>query len=662
MIRGNLIMGKLYIAFENETIDDIELVDDEREEVIEQLDRRRIAMSQINDIAQSSDDNIDANTLVKDSLTDGLESHTALHVLTKSVIQGIKTCGLANENIAELAIANKNACLLMHGYYNLFTSNEFNEFISAISQIGTTLFPESAVDEITIGIDVNNDDVATTTVTVHDYCQTLGETKSKLEATVKSVIDEFDDKDGEAYTSWKTETVDTLENSEVRAKVVVARDQCNAYLESINSIFELISDTISRLSDDSADGIVEADLEANLEDLKSAYELVCKKAEIDYFADKITALEAIAEQCYAFEGFRDTAGGRLLSRIFAIVKDVFKTITTAIAVNIVYISDAIQNLILKIAELVAKTGIEKKSQAVVKAGITMVNISYRTEPPMIGFTSTDGVIYNYELGSGILSASIKPLDSDVKMIGGSAVRFKDYKSLSRSLRDRHKADFQYGGVYVSASTVYNLLFNALTIVDRYRDTIVDYVKTGDSLKLTEFMGSLANLIARGGFLIAANTNLSNYDTKDILSINNNSGATPSNSLVKISRQYIAWCKLFEQKAANGDFLGGILPEFDNFDTKLFKAISNNLPSLSKRVGSSFDNIDRVISTLGSDESTEQRAVVAKECTLATCTMFKFIVNSAYNTLRAIKRQSSLEATSDVIAIKLIDRMYKTIDK
>lgn len=675
------MMYSLTIPFSNETIDNIKLVEGEREEVEQQLDQRRIAMQEIRAIGRSAENSeiiIDAENdkvIVDNAGPIAVEVNDTLKVLIKSVLRNVKDIGYANENIIAMAISSTNKHCLLTEYANFYKTDSFGTIITSLITLGNTAFQnvntlihnvisKQKLEELSSGNyskDKDSYDVSQYLIDtpILEYLKNINRIKDIL-TNMNISLSRFGNSDvkengseevipTDSFKDWENMTITSLENKEVESVIRLVLELNKKFTTSIAMVYDAIASETSSYGDE--------EISAAMDEIRIQYNLLCANSEFNLVSERTQALENYTNNLMAIEAFRDSNIGRILNYSYRMIKAIVKGVIEYYASLIKsFINTAIE-IITKVNAKLISFKIKEKTQKLKEAGVSVYFNGNLSNPKF--YTKYNGQIKCYDVSikgvaSGITSNDETSLPSMVKL-----VEIDSLKDITDDFTDDgENVKYIVKGYIISIDKVNYVIATQAGIFVNLRNIVVDFLKDGNDDKLyiclNSFRIMLNNII--NTLYVTKNDNNLELDFPNVVFREKSSDY----------REVLTQC---QQLKSALNKLNEHSTEVDNFNSVFLKQQYNktNLQVLSKSVGVSakeidkeIKGIDKIFEKVGDDEESVKRANVAKEYTKVVCEASKLVTVAINNTIQIACRAQRFECYSNLINAKLINRIYKDI--
>lgn len=686
-------MYSLTIPFSNESIETIELVDGEREEVEQQLDQRRIAMQEIRTLGRTAEDGeiiIDAENdkvIVDNGSPTALEANDTLKILVKSVLHSVKDIGFANENIVAMVISNSDKHCLLTEYHKFYTSEEFNHIVSALVGIGNKLFqdgtdntPISNVISLQKLSELANNNYTTSEVdydathylvdtTVSEYLKGFTEIKdiladmcfnlAKLDGHVTVENNNDDSTPVNHFKSWEETTITSLENKEVNSAIRLVLELNKYFTTSIAKVYEVLTSEIANFGDEEVNELMDS--------VRSQYNLLCANSEFNLISERTQAIESYTNSLMAIEAFRDSKVGRIINFLFRMVKIVVKTFISYYSVAIRAIIGNILKLVSTINAKIASININERKQEI-KSSVDKILFNENLDTPQFYVSVKNHGIIGYNVLIKGLSSRVTRIPEDefnirtgrtvnIDELGNVTAEFTE-KELSDGTKEASKSGiyFVYGYV-VPLRKIKEVIVIQEDIIGNLRDVIVDFLRDGKDDKLyiyADHIVTMLNIISKSAIV-----NLPRNLNEDFRMIYSRKKCDNYRDILELLD------KIYK-------LLGVIMDtkiEIPNVNS-VFYDEKNNLVELERiykslgvsdaKIEREMKDIEKVLDRIDDGDETAERAKIAKIYTNTVCTISQFVTLCISNSVKLACRLERYKRYSDLINAKLINSIYDDI--
>lgn len=690
-------MDKLAIPFAHESFSAFNLVEDERNDVEQQLDERRIAMQQIRDMGHAYGEgdiviDVDNDTV---NTTDGViaqEANATLAVMVKAILRGVKDYGVANENIVEATISsNDNSCLLKE--YACFYSNDgFKMILDALISIGNKVYQgdtETLIENVPSlqkikelnenGIEENDAGLISgapvdsnkylVSIPILDYINNLKDLAENFVFLNRNAREIYrgtntDATDPEAIDrgtleNWGTQTLSSLEARTSSKFVQLVIDLNKAFTRSLSDLYSQISTSIANYGDE--------ELNDHLNEISDQYSILCSNSEFNLVSERTSALENYFSNLIAIEAFRDSKVGRVINFLFRMVKIAVKTIISYYSVAIRKVIESILKLVSIISTKIVSINIDERKQKI-KPLIEKIIFNEDLDVPQFYVTIKEGVIGYDVIIDGLLSRVVRIPREEFNVTTGRVVNIDELDKITDGFVEKELSDgtkkasdtgiYVIKGYVVPLRKIKEVIVVQEDLIGNLRDVIVDFLRDGKDDKLYMYADrtvTMLNIISK-----SAITKLPKDLNEDFRTI----------YFRKKCDNYQDILEMLDKIQTLIRSIMDVRVAIPNVDS-LFYDEKNNLSELQtiyKSLGVSTGkieqetkDIERVLARVdGDDDEIAKRAKIAKIYTSVICLMSEFISLSINNSVKLACKLERYKRYSDLIHAKLINSLYKDI--
>jgi hypothetical protein len=665
-------MTSLVIPFANEEVVDLELVDSDRDDIVEQLEARRAAIEEADSLVELSADRNGDNVLTNDIIAS--ESNHTLNILIKSILCNVKEVGYANENIEAIQITNTCALELLKGYAYLFPNDSFRAVLNELDRIASTVVSAKLtniidLDKIVVPISGHSDMTSIATrddYTTESFFKALNEKKDEIGQFFN---DAKEVTEGDVITTAVQEWRELDITGIVAPKAVaMAKYISNVALELTSSIAKAYNALGENIGEDH-------ELRGVYEDLGDAYTGLCREAESKYLIGKAEAVESFLQSHLALEAFRDTTIGKILVKAFHILVAVINGIVISVLQIIMNTAQVIAKLIRKVNEVISKSGIDSKITAIKNAGNYSFSLHQLKDSFYIQMAGIDNHIRYYRVGTGVFGASLNEITDKDPEYGevftgaarGDAMFFRIDKL--ENMMKSFNPTCRVPGLVMNDEKNTKLITLALpAILSDYRDAISDYLKKGDIKKLIDKVKILPKVV------LETPIELTEYDIdediKAFKKLNTESQTLARNPIlagrsfdenefISCGKEVSSFCN--SMKSLCGSVFSRTPPVMTRAELNIVKIATGNGSYVIGNVSKAVKSMEKMINEFELDGEQKQRAVIAKAALDYVDNPLKILVLTAKNTIDSYVMKEKMLARGKLICIRVINKLYKELE-
>lgn len=685
------MMYSLTIPFSNETIDNIKLVEGEREEVEQQLDQRRIAMQEIRAIGRSAENSeiiIDAENdkvIVDNAGPIAVEVNDTLKVLIKSVLRNVKDIGYANENIIAMAISSTNKHCLLTEYANFYKTDSFGTIITSLIELGNTVFQndntlihnvlsKQKLEDLSSGNyskDKDSYDVSQYLIDtpILEYLKNLNSIKYII-TNMNISLSRFGNSDvkengseevipTDSFKDWENTTITSLENKEVESFIRLVLELNKKFTTSIAMVYDTIVSETSSYGDE--------EISAAIDEIRIQYNLLCANSEFNLVSERTQALESYTNSLMAIEAFRDSKVGRILNFLFRMVKIFVKSFISYYSVAIRTIIGNILKLVSIINAKIASININERKQEI-KSSVDKILFNENLDTPQFYVSVKNHGIIGYNVLINGLSSRVTRIPEDefnirtgrtvnIDELGNVTAEFTE-KELSDGTKEASESGiyFVYGYI-VPLRKIKEVIVIQEDIIGNLRDVIVDFLRDGKDDKLYIYADRIVTMLIT--ISKSAIVNLPRNLNDDFRMIYSR----------KKCDNYRDILELLDKMYKLIDAIMGTKIEVPNVNS-VFYDEKNNLVELERiyklfgvsdaKIEREMKDIEKVLDRIDDGDGIAERARIAKIYTNTACTILKFVSICISNSVKLACRLERYKRYSDLINAKLINSIYNDI--
>lgn len=680
-------MYSLTIPFSNESIETIELVDGEREEVEQQLDQRRIAMQEIRTLGRTAEDGeiiIDAENdkvIVDNGSPTALEANDTLKILVKSVLHSVKDIGFANENIVAMVISNSDKHCLLTEYHKFYTSEEFNHIVSALVEIGNKLFqdgtdntPISNVISLQKLSELANNNYTTSEVdydathylvdtTISEYLKGFTEIKdiladmcfnlAKLDGHVTVENNDSESTPVNHFKSWEETTITSLENKEVNSAIRLVLELNKYFTTSIAKIYESLVSETSNFGDEEVNELMDS--------VRSQYNLLCANSEFNLISERTQAIESYTNSLMAIEAFRDSKVGRILNYIFQFLKKLVRAIIIDQAIFIKSIVDTVVKLVAGINSLILSMMVKEKTKKLASSTDIKVYFNNSLTDPKFFVTYKD-LVKGYDVSIKGIASGVTPNDASTIPSGARRTNIASLNKITETFRqgsDRNQLTVK--GYIVPLNKIKETIALQSNLYDRLRDVVVDFLKNGDQGKIVSSLDGLTTVMKN----IFATLNYPGSNRHPEVNFSSivfyDKGPNYKGIISKLKELRVALNDIINIATEIEDISS--IVSGDDYNTDILQKLTFMVDVNAKKIQKQTDSLDRVIGTVLDDDESVNRATIVKEYIGLVCDASKMTSVAINNSIQTACKLDRFRSYSNLIRAKLVNRIYKdTIGK
>lgn len=678
-------MDKLVIPFAHESFSAFDLVEDERNDVEQQLDERRIAMQQIRDIGHAYGEGDIIIDVDNDSVntTDGViaqEANATLAVMVKAILRGVKDYGVANENIVEAAISsNDNSCLLKE--YACFYSNDgFKMILDTLISIGNKIYQgdtETLIENVPSlqkikeldgkGIEENDETPVDSSkylvsIPVLDYINNLKDLAeifvflnrnareiyrgTNTDATDPDVIDHG------TLENWETQSISNLEARTSNKLVQLVLDLNKAFTRSLSDLYSQISTSIASYGDE--------ELNDSLNAISKQYSILCSNSEFNLVSERTSALESYISNLMAIEAFRDSRVGRLLNNIYQFIKVVIKMVIETFDALVDLVLDKLLELIVKINAILIESKIKEKIQKINSAGV-VVYFNYNLDEPRF-YAKIDDNVLGFDVSiKGLISGVTINTDAKFLPPRAKAIKLDKLNEVIKPLSEsKENNEFTVSGYIVKFDIAGTIAAVVADLIGDLRDANVDLLRNGKTDKIERGINNLKSVLSN----IASKLQIPMSDKTVKLQFSPiTTSGDDSNNLQRILNNCLEIKNAVNEIKGVTTRVANIRSVFDGdigSDPRYLEMLSKTFKVSSGKIKRTAKDLDKVYENALEDEDSAQRVTIAKEYTKAVGDASKIITKAISNTIQLGSKVKRFECYSDLISIRLINDIYKNM--
>ena len=687
-------MDNLVIPFAHESFAAFDLVEDERNDVEQQLDERRIAMQQIRDMGHAYGEgdiviDVDNDTI---NTTDGViaqEANTTLAVMVKAILRGVKDYGVANENIVEATIiANDNSCLLKE-YASFYSNAGFSAILDAFISIGNKVYQndtETVIENVPSlqkikelddnGIDEDEVSVETSidqqkylvSIPILDYINNLKDITVNFICLNRKAQDIYRGNNADATNpdtidrgtlkNWETQTLSSLEAKTSSKFVRLVIDLNKAFTHSLSNLYSQISTNVENYGDE--------ELNDHLKEISVQYSILCSNSEYNLVSERTSALESYIGNLMAIEAFRDSKVGRTINYLFRMVKIAIKTFISYYSVAIRKIIDSILKLVSIISAKIASINIDERKQKI-KPLIEKIVFNENLDTPQFYIAVKEGVIGYDVIIDGLLSRVVRIPNEEFNISTGRVVNIDELDKITDEFTEKELSDgtkkasdtgeYFIKGYVVPLRKIKEVIVLQEDLIGNLRDVIVDFLKDGKDDKLYTYADrtvTMLTIISK-----SAITKLPKNLNEDFRTVYFRKKCDNYQDILEMLddiHKLIRSIMDVEVLIPNVDSL--FYDEKNNLSE--LQAIYKSLGVSTGKIEREMKDIERVLARVDDGEEIAERAKIAKIYTSVVCQMSEFISLCINNSVRLACRLERYKRYSDLIHAKLINSIYKDV--
>lgn len=684
-------MDKLAIPFAHESFSAFNLVEDERNDVEQQLDERRIAMQQIRDMGHAYGEgdiviDVDNDTV---NTTDGViaqEANATLAVMVKAILRGVKDYGVANENIVEATISsNDNSCLLKE--YACFYSNDgFKMILDALISIGNKVYQgdtETLIENVPSlqkikelnenGIEENDAGLISgapvdsnkylVSIPILDYINNLKDLAENFVFLNRNAREIYrgtntdatdpDAIDRGTLENWGTQTLSSLEARTSSKFVQLVIDLNKAFTRSLSDLYSQISTSIANYGDE--------ELNESINAISEQYSILCSNSEFNLVSERTSALESYISNLMAIEAFRDSTVGKLLNIIYRIIKVVFKFLIASFASLAKLFIDGLIKLINGVNAKLSSFKIKEKTQKL-KASNAVIYFNNDLSNPAF-YVKYGDQVKGYDVSINGIASGISPNDTTKIPPSAKIVKIDSLKEVTKSyLESMGNNKFTVNGYILNNYNECGIITTrVLDFIENLRDTTVNFLRTGKTTPIEKDINTLKlfiNNIVRS-LQIPTSKESIKIETNALVATNLSEGDLDGiyNECIALKSVLNSFKGVItEVDDISSIFTGNIVCSASDLEilAKTFRVSSAKIDRISK-------GIDKVFSQVDDSEESERRVKVAKEYTTVVCELSKILTKAINNTVQISCKLQRFGCYSDLIIAKLINRIYVDVN-
>lgn len=678
-------MDKLVIPFAHESFSAFDLVEDERNDVEQQLDERRIAMQQIRDIGHAYGEGDIVIDVDNDSVntTDGViaqEANATLAVMVKAILRGVKDYGVANENIVEAAISsNDNSCLLKE--YACFYSNDgFKMILDTLISIGNKIYQgdtETLIEDVPSlqkikeldgkGIEENDETLVDSSkylvsIPVLDYINNLKDLAENFVFLNRNAREIYrgtntdatdpDAIDHGTLENWETQSISNLEARTSNKLVQLVLDLNKAFTHSLSDLYSQISTSIASYGDE--------ELNDSLNAISKQYSILCSNSEFNLVSERTSALESYISNLMAIEAFRDSRVGRLLNNIYQFIKVVIKMVIETFDALVDLVLDKLLELIVKINAILIESKIKEKIQKINSAGV-VVYFNYNLDEPRF-YAKIDDNVLGFDVSiKGLISGVTINTDAKFLPPRAKAIKLDKLNEVIKPLSEsKENNEFTVSGYIVKFDIAGTIAAVVADLIGDLRDANVDLLRNGKTDKIERGINNLKSVLSN----IASKLQIPMSDKTVKLQFSPiTTSGDDSNNLQRILNNCLEIKNAVNEIKGVTTRVANIRSVFDGdigSDPRYLEMLSKTFKVSSGKIKRTAKDLDKVYENALEDEDTAQRVTIAKEYTKAVGDASKIITKAISNTIQLGSKVKRFECYSDLISIRLINAIYKNM--
>lgn len=680
-------MYSLTIPFSNESIETIELVDGEREEVEQQLDQRRIAMQEIRTLGRSAEDGeiiIDAENdkvIVDNGSPTALEANDTLKILVKSVLHNVKDIGVANENIVAMVISNSDKHCLLTEYHKFYTSEEFNHIVSALVEIGNKVFqdgtdntPISNVISLQKLSELANNNYTTSEVdydathylvdtTISEYLKGFTEIKdnladmcfnlAKLDGHVTVENSDSESTPVNHFKSWEETTITSLENKEVNSAIRLVLELNKYFTTSIAKVYEVLTSEIANFGDEEVNELMDS--------VRSQYNLLCANAEFKLLSERTQAIESYTNSLMAIEAFRDSKIGRILNFVYQFLKRLVSLMITNTAFLIKDIVDAIVKLVAGINSLILSMMAREKTKKLNNSKDVEIYFNNDLTDPKF-FVKYKDLVKGYDVSIKGVASGVSANDASTIPSGARRIKITSLDELTETFKQGSEENqLTVKGFTVPINKIKEVMLFQCSLHDYIRDVVVDFLKDGKEDTIIVYLDHLKTVLRN----IAVTINFPGRDKRpeiDFSTLVFHSGKPDYQDIIERCHDLRLTLNGLNNITTVVDSLESIVSGWDRNPNTLQK-LSLVFGINAKKIEKQTNSLDSIFDRVTEDDDSTNRAVVAREYIRLVCDVSKLVSTAINNSIQAACKLERFKSYSSLIRAKLVNRIYKdTIGK
>lgn len=683
-------MDKLAIPFAHESFSAFNLVEDERNDVEQQLDERRIAMQQIRDMGHAYGEgdiviDVDNDTV---NTTDGViaqEANATLAVMVKAILRGVKDYGVANENIVEATISsNDNSCLLKE--YACFYSNDgFKMILDALISIGNKVYQgdtETLIENVPSlqkikelnenGIEENDAGLISgapvdsnkylVSIPILDYINNLKDLAENFVFLNRNAREIYrgtntdatdpDAIDRGTLENWGTQSISSLEARTSSKFVQLVIDLNKAFTRSLSDLYSQISTSIANYGDE--------ELNDSLKAISKQYSILCSNSEFNLVSERTSALESYISNLMAIEAFRDSRVGRLLNNIYQFIKVIIKMVIETFDALVDLVLDKLLELIVKINAILIESKIKEKIQKINSAGV-VVYFNYNLDKPRF-YAKIDDKVLGFDVSiKGLISGVTINTDAKFLPPRAKAIKLDKLNEVIKPLSDsKENNEFIVSGYIVKFDIAGTIAAVVADLIGDLRDANVDLLRNGKTDKIERGINNLKSVLSN----TASKLQIPMSDKTVKLQFSPiTTSDDDSNNLQRILNNCLEIKNAISEIKGVTTRVANIRSVFDGdigSDPRYLEMLSKTFKVSNDKIKRAVKDLNKVFDSVSEDEDSVQRVTVAKEYTKAVGDASKIITKAISNTIQLGSKVKRFECYSDLISIRLINAIYKNM--
>lgn len=681
-------MDNLVIPFAHESFAAFDLVENERNDVEQQLDERRIAMQQIRDMGHAYGEgdiviDVDNDTI---NTTDGViaqEANTTLAIMVKAILRGVKDYGVANENIVEATIiANDNSCLLKE-YASFYSNAGFSAILDAFISIGNKVYQndtETVIENVPSlqkikelddnGIDEDEVSVETSidqqkylvSIPILDYINNLKDITVNFICLNRKAQDIYRGDNADATNpdtidcgtlkNWETQTLSSLEAKTSSKFVRLVIDLNKAFTHSLSNLYSQISTNVENYGDE--------ELNDHLKEISVQYSILCSNSEYNLVSERTSALESYIGNLMAIEAFRDSKVGRLLNNIYQFIRVIIRMVLETFDALVDLVLDKLLNLIVKINAILIDSKTKEKIQKINSAGV-VVYFNYDLTKPRF-YARIDDKVLGFDVSiNGLVSGVSLNTDATFLPPKAKAIKLDRLSEVIKTLSEsKENNEFTVSGYIVKFDIAGTIAAVVADLIGNLRDANVDLLRNGKTDKIERGINNLKIVLTNTAskLQIPMSNKTVKLQFSPITTPNDD-----SNNLQRILNNCLEIKNAISEIGGVNTRVSNIRSVFDGDignDPRYLEILSRTFKVSSDKIKRTIKDLNKVFDSVSEDEDSAQRVTVAKEYTKAVGDASKIITKAISNTIQLGSKVKRFECYSDLISIRLINAIYKNM--